>query len=73
MSTHWLAQLAEFRSNRDDADVTLNCQGEVVKAHSFILGIRYVCSTMVIKIANSPQTPTTAFIFFAGLSTSRRP
>ena len=56
MSTDWLAQLAEFRSNRDDADVTLNCQGEIIKAHSLILGIRYVCSTMVIKIANSPQT-----------------
>ena len=48
MSTHWMAQLAEFRSNRDDADVTLNCQLEVIKAHSLILGIRYVCSAMVI-------------------------
>ena len=35
------AQLAEMRKNTDDdADVTLNCQGEVVKAHSFILGMR---------------------------------
>ena len=42
MSTDWLAQLAEFRSNRDDADVTLNCQGELIKAHSFILATRYI-------------------------------
>ena len=54
-STHLLAQLAELRNNRDDADVTLKCQGKVVKAHSFILGIRYLCLTMVIKIANSSQ------------------
>ena len=40
-STHLMAQLAEFRTNREDADVTLNCQGEVIKAHSFVLGIRY--------------------------------
>ena len=41
MSTHLMAHLAELRNNRDNADVTLNCQGEVVKAHSLILG-RYV-------------------------------
>ena len=40
-STHLLAQLAELRISRDNADVTLNCQGEVIKAHSFVLGIRY--------------------------------
>ena len=36
------AQMAELRNNRDDADVTLNCQGEVIKAHSLVLGIRCV-------------------------------
>ena len=41
-STHLLAQLAELRINRDNADVTLNCQGEVIKAHSFILATRCV-------------------------------
>ena len=41
MSTHLMAHLAELRNNGDNADVTLNCQGEVVKAHSLILG-RYV-------------------------------
>jgi len=41
-STHLMAQLAELRNNRDDADVSLNCQGEVIKAHSFILATRCV-------------------------------
>ena len=40
-STLLMAQMAELRNNRDDADVTLNCQGVVIKAHSFLLGIRY--------------------------------
>ena len=40
-STQFMAQMAELRNNRDDADVTLNCQGELIKAHSFILGTRY--------------------------------
>ena len=35
-----MAQLAELRINRDDADVTLNCQGDVVMAHSLILKTR---------------------------------
>ena len=42
-STQLMAQMAELRNNREDADVTLNCQGELIKAHSFILGTRYVC------------------------------
>ena len=46
MSTHFMAKLAELR---EDADVTLNCQGEVIKAHSLILGIGYVCLTMLIQ------------------------
>ena len=40
-SRHFKAQMAELRNNRDDADVTLNCQGELIKAHSFILSTRY--------------------------------
>ena len=35
-----MAQLAELRNNRDDADVSLNCQGEVIMAHSLILKTR---------------------------------
>ena len=35
-----MAQLAELRTNRDDADVTLNCQGDVIMAHSLILKTR---------------------------------
>ena len=37
---HMLAQM--LCNNREEADVTLNCQGEVIKAHSLILGTRYV-------------------------------
>ena len=40
-NTQFMAQMAELRNNRDDADVTLNCQGDLIKAHSFILGTRY--------------------------------
>ena len=40
-STQFMAQMAELRNNRDDADVNLNCQGELIKAHSFILRTRY--------------------------------
>ena len=40
-STLFMAQMAELRNNRDDADVTLTCQGEVIKAHSLVLGLRY--------------------------------
>ena len=52
-STHLIAQLAEFRNNREDADVTLNCQGGVIKAHSFVLAIRYVCLMRVTIHPNS--------------------
>ena len=37
-----MAQLAELRTNRDDADVSLNCRGEVIMAHSLSLKNRYV-------------------------------
>ena len=43
-STHFLDQLADLRNNRDDADVILDCQGELVKAHSFILATRSDCT-----------------------------
>ena len=43
-STHFLDQLADLRNNRDDADVILDCQGELVKAHSFILATRFDCT-----------------------------
>ena len=35
-------QVAELRRNAYNADVTLTCQGEVILAHSFILGMRFV-------------------------------
>ena len=43
-STQFMAQMAELHNNRDDADVTLNCHGELIKAHSFILRTRYACT-----------------------------
>ena len=43
-STQFMAQMAELRNNRDDADVTLNCHRELIKAHSFILRTRYACT-----------------------------
>ena len=52
MSSLFMAQITELGLNRDDADVTLNCQGEEIKAHSLILGIRCVNSTKVIKTDN---------------------
>ena len=48
-SNHLMTQLANLSMNRDNADVTLNCKGEVIKAHSFVLGIRYV-SSIIIKL-----------------------
>ena len=41
-STFLGSQLAELRKNAENADVTLSCQGEVIMAHSQILGMRYV-------------------------------
>ena len=52
-SARLMAQLADLRMNRDNADVTLNCQGEVIKAHSFVLAIRYVCLMRVTIHPNS--------------------
>ena len=37
-----MAKMSELRLNRDDADVTFNCNGRVIKAHSLILGMRYI-------------------------------
>ena len=37
-----MAKMSELRLNRDEADVTFNCNGRVIKAHSFILGMRYI-------------------------------
>ena len=42
-SSHLMAQMADLHENRDNADVTLNCQGKLIKAHSFILATRYHC------------------------------
>ena len=36
-TTGLVTHMAALRVNTEDADVTLKCQGEVVKAHSFVL------------------------------------
>ena len=41
MSSEVIRWLAELRNKRDDADVTLNCHGEVIMAHSLFLTMRY--------------------------------
>ena len=46
-TSHLVAQLVELRLNREDADVILKCEGEVIKAHSFILGMRYKENTLL--------------------------
>ena len=35
-----MAKMTELRLERDEADITFNCNGGVIKAHSFILGMR---------------------------------
>ena len=47
-----MAQLAELRTNRDDADVTLNCQGDVILAHSLILSTRCVHKPFILYDVN---------------------
>ena len=37
---HLAALQKEREENKGDADYTLTCQGKVIKAHSFILGMR---------------------------------
>ena len=37
-----MAKMAELRQNRSNADVTINCEGEVILVHSLILDMRYV-------------------------------
>ena len=34
-----VAKMSELRLNRDEADVTFNCNGRVIKAHSYILAM----------------------------------
>ena len=74
-STHFLDQLADLRNNRDDADVILDCQGELVKAHSFILATRFDCTLskqdMLHEFHEKETNLPASQIFFPGLRTSR--
>ena len=40
------AQLKELYKNKSEADVTVKCQGETLKAHSFLLAMRFVVLVM---------------------------
>ena len=40
------AQLKELYKNKSEADVTVKCQGETLKAHSFLLAMRFVVLLM---------------------------
>ena len=39
--THLVAKMEQLHNNRDDADITLYCEEETIKAHSFILELRW--------------------------------
>ena len=70
----WL--LAELRNNREDADVTLHCQGEVIMAHSSILKIRYLVALNSRQRDFRKMSPlifslSTTFLFL-GLSSSKQ-
>ena len=39
--THLVAKMAQLFNNRDNADITLSCEGETIKAHSLILESRW--------------------------------
>ena len=40
-SSTLMAKMAEVRISRESADVLFNCHGKAIKAHSFILELRY--------------------------------
>ena len=46
-TSYLVAQLMKLRLNREDADVTVTCGGRTIKAHSFILGMRYCRNTLL--------------------------
>ena len=57
-----MAKMAELQMNRANADVTFNCDGKVIKAHSFILGMRYVANWPSIHFTNDVQSTLTVNI-----------
>ena len=36
-----VAKMEQLLNNRDDADITLYCEEETIKAHSFVLELRW--------------------------------
>ena len=42
-SSYLVGQLQELHTDRNAADITFKCQGQLFKAHSFLLAMRFVC------------------------------
>ena len=62
-TTHIASHLGKlYKSKEDTGDFTLTCQGEVIKAHSWILGMGSVRCSCDVNV-----------IFLPGLSISRQP
>ena len=59
------AQLKELYKNKSEADVIVKCQGETLKAHSFLLAMRFIVLVMW-KINVNQVLP------FAGRNTSEK-
>ena len=53
--THLVAKMAQLFNNRDNADITLSCEGETIKAHSLILESRWnfvMAATEILFLTN---------------------
>ena len=55
-----------YKSKNDTGDFSLSCQGKVIKAHSFILGMG-----LVLELNNAVDGEVNV-ILFSGLSISRQ-
>ena len=49
----FMAKVEELFNNRDNADVTLYCEGESIMAHSSILEMRWDTGIYVVSVFNS--------------------
>ena len=58
-SSYLAGQLKELDANRSEADITFKCQGELFKAHSFLLAMRFVNHVSMMLMA----TETIRFLF----------
>ena len=66
------AKMAELRHNRTNADVTINCEGNVIMVHSLILDMRYVNLLLFADICTGDKkscTPLRSEYFKTALNT----